>query len=640
MDRITKSLINELLISQELTTEGDAKDFEKLVNYCIVSSDYSKTFDIEAITIGDGGDTGIDGLAIIVNGQLIENKQEIEDLLERNNFLEVTYIFTQSKTSSNFNSGEINTFIFGIKDFFSETPSLVRNSDIEKFAEISDYIYEKAPNFKENPTIKMFFCTTGKWVEDQNLKAVINQGISDLEQHNLFEKITFSPFGAKEIATSYRKTKESISTTINFVNRVTLPSINGISEAYIGLLPFSEFKKILTDDDDNLVNVFEDNVRDFQGTNNDVNNGIEKTLNNSDSDLFSVLNNGVTIVASSISPTGDKFTIRDYQIVNGCQTSNVLFNNRNSDFINSVNVPIKIIATDDDEIKNRITLATNNQTPIKKEQLASLTSFQRSLEQFYISYNGDAKLYYERRSKQYNTDSSVLKTRIITVPYQIKSFAAMFLDNPHQVTSFFGTLVSRLNEGKAQIFTQDHVYSPYYTSAFAYYKLENHFRKRNIDSSYKKVRFHILMLFRMMYQPDILPPFNSKKMDSYCQKLLDILNDDKKSLVAFKECLKVIDNAEFDKSDKQDIKLLSKTKNLIEKANELTTHNIIYKELKYLNPTITTPIITKKPPSSGGFSISIQKLQRNIPVFSIWRYTYFILQHAEGFYQFASGILR
>lgn len=575
MDRITKSLITELLETQELNSEGDSKDFEKLVNYCIVSNEYSKTFDINLMTIGDGGDTGIDGLAIIVNGQLIENKEEIDDLLERNNSLEVSYLFMQAKTSSSFNSGEINTFIFGVKDFFSENPQLVRNADVEKFAEISDYIYEKAPHFKENPTIKLFYCTTGKWVDDQNLLAVINHGITDLEQLNLFEKVIVSPMGAKEIATSYRKTKEAIHTTVNFTNRVTLPSINGISEAYIGLLPFEEFVKIVSDEDDTLVNVFEDNVRDFQGTNNDVNSGIEKTLNDNDSDLFSVLNNGVTIVASAISPTGDQFTIKDYQIVNGCQTSNVLFNNRTSEFIGQVNVPVKIIATDDDEIKNRITLATNNQTPIKKEQLASLTAFQRSLEQFYNSYSGDARLYYERRSKQYNSDSSVLKTRIISVPYQIKSFAAMFLNNPHQVTSFFGTIVSKLNEGRAQIFTPDHVYSPYYTSAFAYYKLETHFRRRNIDTSYKKVRFHILMLFRLMYQPDALPPFNSNQMNRYCQKILDILNDDVASLAAFNECLKVIDEADFEKSDKQDIKLLSKTRNLITKANEKTTHNIV-----------------------------------------------------------------
>ncbi len=451
MDRITKSLINELLANEELGSEGDSKDFEKLVNYCVVSNEYSKTFDLNLITVGDGGDTGIDGVAIFVNGQLIEDKEEVNDLLERNSRLEVSYIFIQAKTSSSFSSAEIGTFIFGVKDFFSETPSLVRNDDISRIAEISDCIYEKAPHFHENPKLKLFYCTTGKWIDDQNLRAVIDQGVSDLEQASLFELVSFYPYGAKEIAKSFRKTKETISTTVNFSNRVTLPSIKGISEAYIGLLPFSEFKKILTDEDDDLINVFEDNVRDFQGSNNDVNSGIKNTLNGDDSDLFSVLNNGVTIVASSISPTGDRFTIKDYQIVNGCQTSNVLYNNRNSEYINSVNVPVKIIATADDDVKSRITLATNNQTPIKKEQLASLTAFQRSLEQYYNSYSGDSKLYYERRSKQYNSDSSVLKTRIITVPYQIKSFSAMFLENPHQVTSFFGTLVSRLNEQQFQI---------------------------------------------------------------------------------------------------------------------------------------------------------------------------------------------
>jgi len=83
------------------------------------------------------------------------------------------------------------------------------------------------------------------------------------------------------------------------------------------------------------------------------------------------------------------------------------------------------------------------------------------------------------------------------------------------------------------------------------------------------------MLFRMIYQENPIPTFNSKQMDRYCEKLLNILNDDNASLAAFNECIKVIDEAEFDKSDKQDIKLLSKTRNLIAKANEKTNHNLI-----------------------------------------------------------------
>lgn len=574
MDRITKSLMAEFLATFELKSDGESKDFEKFANYIATSSEYNKTFDIDSITIGQGSDTAIDGISIIVNGQLIESTDEIDDLLGRNNFLEVDYLFIQAKTSSNFEGSQVSSFLFGISDFFSTEPKLVRNDDVQHLADISNYIIEKAPKFKRNPLLKIYYVTTGNWTNDANINAHINSGKETLSQTNLFSNITFNIWGAKELASAYRKTQDAISSTINFSNRITMPSINGISQAYIGLLPYSEFLKILSDSEGNLQNVFEDNVRDFQGDNNDVNGGIANTLNNDGSEIFSVLNNGVTIVASSISPTGDQFTLTDYQIVNGCQTSNVLFNNRDGGFIQNVFVPIKLIATTDDDVKTRITLATNNQTPIKKEQLAVLTQFQRSLEQYYKSFDGDSKLFYERRSKQYNSDNHIVKSKIITVQYQIKSFAAMFLNEPQNVTSFYGSIVKKLNEGKIQIFNQDHSLSPYYTSAFAYYKLETLFRKGSIDSSYKKVRFHILLLFRILNSESELPPLNSsKKMEAYCNHLLKILNKDSQIINAFNQCIKVIDESGFDKSDKQNIKLASKTKVLIEYADKMKRKN-------------------------------------------------------------------
>ena len=76
MDRIVRSLVEDLLKSLELTSDGPEKDFEKFSNYCLVSKEYNKSFDLELIYTGMGDDTGIDGIAIIINGQLIEN---IED---------------------------------------------------------------------------------------------------------------------------------------------------------------------------------------------------------------------------------------------------------------------------------------------------------------------------------------------------------------------------------------------------------------------------------------------------------------------------------------------------------------------------------------------------------------------------------
>ena len=568
MDRITKSFIQEMLSQQEMESESEFKDFEKLVNYTVISNFYNRSFSLDYVTVGEGNDTGIDGLGIIVNGQMIETTDEVDDLIERNGTLEVSFIFTQAKTSSSFNSGEINTFVFGIKDFFSENPQLVRNEDIQKFAELSDYLYEKAAAFKANPDIKLYFVTTGNWTGDQNLSAVIEAGKNELKQKNLFNKVTFEPYGARELAAAYRRTKEAISCTITLENKITIPSIEGVSEAYIGLLPFSEFSNIIVDEDDNLLSVFEDNVRDFQGDTNDVNKVIDDTVKGERNDLFGVLNNGVTIVASTISSTGDSYTLKDYQIVNGCQTSNVLFNNRHNENIGSVRVPVKMIATTNEEVKNQITLATNNQTPIKKEQLAALTDFQRRLEQYYKSFEGDGLLFYERRSKQYNTDTTVTKTRIISIPIQIKSFSAMFLQNPHMVTSYFGTIVKRLNSDNSQIFNHDHSFIPYYTSALAYYRLESLFRRRILDTQYKRVRFHLITLFRILAKPEAIPLLNSDRlMNRYCEPINDILNDESQYLPLFQQAINAVDSADFDLEDKQHVKQASKTQILIDEIS-------------------------------------------------------------------------
>ena len=74
---------------------------------------------------------------------------------------------------------------------------------------------------------------------------------------------------------------------------------------------------------------------------------------NKEYDFFSVLNNGVTIVAESISSSGNKFTINNYQIVNGCQTSHVLFNNKYLDGMDNTNIPLKLIGTNDENVKSK-----------------------------------------------------------------------------------------------------------------------------------------------------------------------------------------------------------------------------------------------------------------------------------------------
>ena len=47
MDRIVKSLVEDLLKTQEIKPELLSKDFERFVNYSVISTEYLKSFDIE-----------------------------------------------------------------------------------------------------------------------------------------------------------------------------------------------------------------------------------------------------------------------------------------------------------------------------------------------------------------------------------------------------------------------------------------------------------------------------------------------------------------------------------------------------------------------------------------------------------------
>lgn len=370
MDRITKSFLEEFSKVNEITKLDESKQYEYFANYCAIMKEYGNSnFDLDEISTGDATQ-GIDGIGIIVNNKIVNNVEEAKDLIEFNKYLNVKFVLIQSKTSSNFSSPDILNFFAWTEVYFSGDKDSFKNEEMKKFVEIKEFIYSTencSYMSKSNPILEMYYITTGNWVDDQNVNTIIENNKKKLKDSNLFSKVEFSPIGASEVQELYRKTKEKSSAIFNFDKRVTIPADGKIKEGYYGIIPFSEYRKIIIDEKDNIKNVFEDNIRDFLGDDNDVNESMNETLNNPKSIMkFGLLNNGITIVTENILVTGDRFSITNYQIVNGCQTSHILYQNRELNSIERVYVPIRIIATEDDELKNEITTATNNQTAIKK----------------------------------------------------------------------------------------------------------------------------------------------------------------------------------------------------------------------------------------------------------------------------------
>lgn len=307
-----------------------------------------------------------------------------------------------------------------------------------------------------------------------------------------------------------------------FADRTVVPEIPGVTEAYIGLLPALEFLSLVMDDSGELLrSIFYDNVRDWQDYNR-VNSEMRATLASPNlRSRFALMNNGITIIAKTLRPTGNKIFLEDYQIVNGCQTSHVLYDQREQ-LDDTVMVPLRLIATQEEEVIASIVKATNRQTEVKEEQLIALSDFQKKLELFFQSFENGKRLFYERRSRQFNNVPGVEKTRIVTPANLIRAYASMFLEEPHRTTRNYRALLERVGK---EIFGADHRLEPYYTAAYALYRLEYLFRNQLLEAKYKPARYHILLAARLLSDPARPPRTGSNEMKRYCDRLLDVLWD-------------------------------------------------------------------------------------------------------------------
>lgn len=541
MDRITKSYLDTFAQEQSLGELSESTLFEYFAAYCIVSGVYEEEFDAADVHVGGDGDLGIDGLAIIVNGVLVTAVEEAEDLLKMNGFLDVKFIFVQAKTTSGFSGEQIASFLDGVEEFFEESPTLPISEDIQAAREVMSWLYENSVKFtRQKPILSLAYVTTGQWKDDQHLMAKIDKRTSKLVDTGLFSAVEFSPYGANEIQAAYQRSQNNVTVEFTFANKVLLGDIEGVKEAYLGVLPVKEYLSLITDPAGNIRKpLFYDNVRDFQGD-NPVNGEIRTTLHDpGGQQRFAVLNNGITVVARGLRSTGNKFVVTDYQIVNGCQTSHVLFDTKET-LDPDTQVPLKVISTDNEEIISAIITATNRQTQVTADDLYAMSAFQKKLEALYDSYPDKKKLFYERRSKQYASVNGVEKVRIIGKTQQVRAFAAMFLDDPHRAARYYSDLRAQVG---TKIFSDDHKLEPYYVSAYAHYKLEFLFRNNSLPVYYKPARYHLLMSLRYVVAGSDMPALTANKITGYANKIAETLWSDDKAVAAFKLAIEAVDDA-------------------------------------------------------------------------------------------------
>ena len=90
-------------------------------------------------------------------------------------------------------------------------------------------------------------------------------------------------------------------------------------------------------------------------------------------------------------------------------------------------------------------------------------------------------------------------------------------------------------------------------SAITYTKIESAFNNSIIPDELWRFKYHILMLYRMISGGADIPHMNSKKMNEYCNRVLDSIKNEEAFLSIFYEAINIIRNtsSEIDIKDRK-----------------------------------------------------------------------------------------
>lgn len=520
--------------------EEESKAFEYLVNYLIVSMYHPDAFsdrgDFDNLVVDEKGQFGLDAVAIIVNGNLVLSKEDIVTYA-KSKYLDVDILFIQSKTEEKCDSGDLLKTIQATKNFFEDFEKITeKNENIYNAKEIVDEIFEY-DNFKyclnNSPKCHIYYaCAASQWDEsliddicESNVREIKNLKDGDIKDAEI--KIIDRNY----LIRAYTEIQNHISVKIHFKNCLTLDRIKGVNEAYIGYLSGEEYLKIIMNSEGKLQRrIFYENVRDYQGTDNSVNKEISNTIKKEDTrDQFVLLNNGVTVITRVLNSLGGNvYELSDFQIVNGCQTSNEIFNLK--DYVKDIIVPVKIIYTTDSEIISSIVRATNRQSPVPEEAFVALDNYHKNLQMTFSEYSKEMpiEVFYERRpGEPDNISNKMGEYQIVTLHGLIRSVTSVFFQEPYIVHN--NNPANILRNRKDKLFCEEQKPEMYYIPAYLMVLFVYLQGKKVLTRRDYQYRYYIMMIvYGLMTKSISIPDFTSKKLIKQNEKVIGMLKDQEK----------------------------------------------------------------------------------------------------------------
>ncbi|MEG4406899.1 AIPR family protein [Microcoleus sp. MON2_D5] len=547
MHKIVSSHLKRFVLEQSFDELDESKQFERFSNFCIVYKFYPTRFDISAITSEDD-DCGIDGISFIVDGELVTTRDEASSIFNRpKKNVVVDIVFIQSKRSEKFERGEILKFGDGVSDFLNDSPNLPQGEFIQNSKDLFNTVIENVPKIAQGkPNCHLFYATTGTYPHAKEIEGTFKNVQQRIKDSGYFKEVTVLPVDRDELVKLWSLTYSGVEAKFEVKGYTPYPEISGIKEAYLAIVPAQNFiKNVLSDEDGKLRTfIFEENVRSFLGQDNPVNKMIKQTLvDGSGRARFGILNNGITIISPNVKVQSDSIYIENFQIVNGCQTSNVLYENK-SILSDETMLTIKVVEATDPDVISEIVRATNSQTKVEDIQFLSLKPIIRKVEDFFEALAEDSdeeiKLYFERRDRQF-VGQGIPDKRIFDIKQCSRAVVSMFLERPDLAARYPTQMLEELHE---KLFDERNKEIAFYTASLALYRIQLLIGNKKIPYNFGKYKWHMLMCIKYLICGNKGPDLTSNNLEKFCKRIIEVcknLNDE--SLNYFKQVEDVIKQA-------------------------------------------------------------------------------------------------
>ena len=529
MNPVVKAQLNAFRKDNPSVNLSDSELFEVYSIYAVSNGILSENIDpFDAHLKGE--EFGLDGVALLVQGELCQDTDKVSEVYEigKNHFVEFNLF--QSKTSEKTNYGDLSKFFDGAYSFFQDD-FVNPTEQLLELQGAKDAIYEGA--LRRNPNLNLFYVTTGSGEVSDQIKHLVIETEKKLKGLNIFEAVNIQIVGAKDLQAGFRSATNSISESIDILSPITLPQHPSVQQAFLGYVTAKELVTLVTTEidgsNDRRINraVFFDNIRDFNEK-SDINQRILKDLEDNGRESFIFKNNGVTVVAKEIKRKGDTFELEDFQVINGCQTSNILF--LAGDDLDRVNVPFRLIGSSDPDFVATIIVGTNTQNEVKEDQFWALTPFMKDLEEYCREQAPEKRLFLERRENQYRSEA-VERTRIFKPSELVKAVAAMFIFQPHRAARDYRGI---RKEFGLKLFQSGHNVIPYHAAAYVNYKLDFLIRNKRVERSWGIYKFYVLYtLGKKMSGGNDIFTVRPKEQERICEEIISFALDEDKLLDLF-----------------------------------------------------------------------------------------------------------